>query len=109
MADFVRDVIDPESVADGRVHAGFATGFAARDAGYADAGETAASGTKDMADVVICIANDKVEIRLVLREQQARIIASVRVGVRVGVHEQIIVGDEDEANPDFAFVNTVDA
>ena len=109
MSHFMRDVIDPEGVADGRVNAGFAITFASGDAGYGDSRETSASGTEDVADVVVGIANDVIEIRLVLREQQAGVVRRVWVGVGVGVNEQIVVGDEHEANAGFGFANASDA
>jgi hypothetical protein len=87
MADFVRDVIDPESVANGRIDAGFAKSFAAGDTGNTNASKTATRGAEDVADVIICVPNDEVEIGLVLRDQEAWIIAGVRIGACVGIDD----------------------
>ena len=79
MTDLVRDVIDPKRVADGRVKAGFAVSFAAGNTGNSDTSEAPPRRAEDVANVVIRIADYKIEVRLILRDEQARIIGRVRV------------------------------
>ena len=108
MAHLVRDVVNPESIAGRWIDTRFAKGLAARDAGDADPGHAAAGCAENVADVVIGVADDKIEIGLVLRQQQTGVVAGVRIRAGVGVDEQVVFGDEDEANPGFGFVNAAD-
>jgi hypothetical protein len=109
MPHLVRDIIDPEGVAGGGIDAGFAECLAAGDAGHTDTGHAAARRAEDVADVIIGIADDEIEIGLVLCEQQAGVVAGVRIGDRVGINDKIVFGDENEANSGFGFVYAIDA
>ena len=83
VADFVRDVIDVKGFP-GRVGLpGGATRFGARFAGDTDLRKTAVRGAEDVADVVVGVADHRVDEGLVRGEVRS-VVGAERITVRSG-------------------------
>src|SRR5438270_7425652 len=62
-----------------------------------------------MAEVVICVANDGVNIALILRKKKRGRVVVVGVGGGVGVNEQAVIGDQNQSNGYFGFIHAIHA
>ena len=62
-----------------------------------------------MADVVVGVANDGVEVALVFTEHGVAVAVGIRVSGAIGIDDQVVVGDQHHPHAEFAFVDPVDA
>src|SRR6185295_729393 len=98
VAHFVGDVVDPERVAGGTGVASYSTRLLAGPADDAQPGDSAAAGGKDVPDIVVGGADDRVDVGLVLAQHRTAVAVGVGVGSGVGVDEARVVGDEHHAD-----------
>ena len=109
VAHLVGDVVDVEGVADGVREPCLGAGLLPGPADDGQPRETAATGREDVADVVVRVADDRVDVGLVLAEQLARVVVGVGVRGRVEVDQAVVVRDELEPDREVTLVDPGDA
>ena len=107
MAHFVSHIVNIKRIADRVRLAGHALRFLAGGADHAQAGDAAAAGAKHMADVVVGAADHHIEVALVFAEHYCPVVIGVGVGERVSVDDAGLIGDQHEADRQFALVHAV--
>ena len=73
------------------------------------AGDAASPGAEDVADVVVRVPDDRVEVRLVLAEHRTTASVRVRIGARIRVNDEVVVRDQLHPDGHLSLVDARDA
>src|SRR5438270_10198683 len=103
---FVNNVVNVVWVADRRRCSGDTSRFGAGDTDHSQTSDTASSGAKHVAEVVVGAADNGINIRLILAQHRRPRRVGVGIRIAVEIDELIGIGYQYETNRQFPFINS---